>query len=107
MQCVKSAISQTLPLMCPGDFFPPLFLGKFSQRQYDLTFHFQVDKGNEKGFTYHAAKSCTSFERDKLLKTPQHSPTSNCLPLGWHEVKGKRPLELSQLKIELIRIVKC
>jgi hypothetical protein len=90
MQCVKSAISQTLPLMCPGDFVPSL--GEISQWAVRLTFHFQVDKGNEKGFTYHATKPCTSFERDKLLEIPQHPPTSNWLPLGWHEVKGKRPL---------------
>jgi hypothetical protein len=98
MQWVKSAISQTLPLMCPGDFILfPLFLveKKIASGQYELTFfHFQVDKGNEKGFTYHATKPCTSFERDKLLKTPQHPPTSDYLPLGWHEIKGKRPLNL-------------
>ena len=70
MQCVKSAISQTLPLMCSGDFFSFLGGNFLASGQYKLTFHFQVDKGNEKGFAYHATKPCTSFERDKLLKTP-------------------------------------
>ena len=80
--------------MCLGD-LSPLFLSEISQWGVRLTFHFQVDKGNERGFTYHATKPCTSFERDKLFKTPQYPSTSNYLPLGWHKGKGKRLLTIT------------
>ena len=44
MQCVKSAISQTLPLMCPGDFFFYFHISWWKNKtvsgQYELTFFF-------------------------------------------------------------------